>query len=204
MPVVNKNNITLGLGNLEFGDYVTTGPVPVFQGYHDVGAIKSELSVEINREIKEFETGRPLIVILQECIRESVMVKCQLAEMAMATIKESLGQGVITTGTTSFLDGTNTALGGTLAPGYTPVVSGTLLQFGGVPTHAFVGLRFTHLKADGNRQIFEGYYASPTGALTLPFRETDWSVYDVTFRLLANTALPAGQQYFQFFKEGSA
>lgn len=196
MAVNNKNSISLGLGTLEFGNYDAAGVV--FQGYQDVGAIKSEVHLQTTREVLDFETGRPLIAILQEVIREKVMIKATLAEVAVAVIKQALGQGVIGSGTTpTFMNGLQTAPTGTLAPGLTAVVSGTILQFGGLPTHAYIGIRFTHVKADGNRQIFEGYRASPMGDLTLPFRETDWTLFEVNFRLLANTSLPAGEQYYQ-------
>jgi len=198
MPIINKNNISLGIGNLELGSYTNE----VFDGYTDVGAIKSEVNIEHNREVLDFESGRPLVTILQEVIRESVSVTATLAELNLATLKMALGQGIITSGTTtSFLDGTDTALRGTLQLGKVAVSSGTLLKFGGTPTHAYVGLRFTHVKANGKRQIFEGYKASPQGALTLPFRESDWNLYSVTFRLLADTERTAGEQYYQFLIE---
>lgn len=196
--IVNKDNISLGIGNLELGSF-TNG---VFDGYTDVGAIKSEVSIEHNREVLDFEAGRPLVTILQEVIRESVSVSATLAELNLATLKMALGQGNITSGTTtSFLDGTSDALRGTLQPGKVALSSGTLFKFGGTPTHAYVGLRFTHVKSNGKRQIFEGYKASPQGALTLPFRESDWNLMSVSFRLLADTDRTAGEQYYQFLIE---
>jgi hypothetical protein len=206
MPIVNKSNISLGLGNLEFGTYTTeqANTPDVFGAYQDVGAIKAELSITITREVLAFESGRPLITILQEVIREKVVVKATLAEVAVATIKMALGQGVTTSGVIpTFLDNTSTALSGTLQTGLTALVSGNLLQFGGIPTHAYIGLRFTHVKANGNRHVFEGYKASPTGTLMLPFKETDWNQYEVEFNLLADTTKTAGQQYFQLFMEGA-
>lgn len=198
MPIINKDNISLGIGNLELGDF-TNG---VFNGFTDVGAIKSEVNIEHNREVLDFEAGRPLVTILQEVIRESVSVSATLAELNLATLKMALGQGNITSGTTtSFLDGTSDVLRGTLQPGKTALGSGTLFKFGGTPTHAYVGLRFTHVKSNGKRQIFEGFKASPQGQLTLPFKESDWNLFSVTFRLLADTERPSGEQYYQFFIE---
>jgi hypothetical protein len=198
MPIQNKNNIHLGLGNLELGVYTND----VFSTYEDVGAIKSELNITHTREVLDFESGRPLVTILQEVIRERVVVTGTLAELTVASLKMALGQGNITSGTIpTFLDGSSTALSGTLAAGLTAVVSGNLLKFGGTPTHAYVGLRFTHVKANGKRHIFEGYKASPNGDLALPFREADWNLYQVSFRLLADTTKAAGEQYYQFLIE---
>jgi hypothetical protein len=167
-----------------------------------VGAIKTELTIAHTREVLDFESGRPLVIILQEVIREKVTIVATLAELSVATLKMALGQSVVTSGTVpTFLDGTSTALSGTLQTGLTAVVTGNLIEFGGIPTHAYVGLRFTHVKADGKRHIFEGYKASPSGELTLPFRETDWNLYQVTFRLLADTTKTAGKQYYQLHIE---
>lgn len=197
MPIINKNNISLGLGNLELGAYVDD----VFSAYLDVGALKAELNIAHTREVLSFESGRPLITILQEVIRENVQISCTLAEITAATLKLALGQGNISTGTTSFLNGSSSALSGTLSTGLTAVTSGTILRFGGLPTHAYAGLRFTHVKANGKRIIFEGFKASPMGNLTLPFRESDWNVYQVEFRLLADTTKTAGEQYYQLIME---
>jgi hypothetical protein len=202
MAVQDKNSISLGLGTLEFGAFDPTGVT--FIGYQDVGAIKSEVSIQTTREVLDFETGRPLITILQEVIREKVMVKATLAEVAVATIKQALGQGTIGSGSVpTFQDGTQTAPSGTLQSGLTQVLTGTILKFGGLPTHAYIGIRFTHVRADGNRHVFEGYRASPMGDLTLPFRETDWNLFETNFRLLADTTKPAGQQYYQLSIEGN-
>lgn len=198
MPIQEKKNISLGLGALEFGEYTND----VFGAYQDVGAIKSELTIEHNREVLDFESGRPLVVILQEVVREQVTITATLAEIKLATIKQALGQGVVGSGSIPvFLDGTSNALRGTLQAGTTAVTSGTIMKFGGVPTHAYIGLRFTHQKANGKRVIFEGYKASPMGNLSLPFRETDWNLYQVQFRLLADTCKPQGEQYYQIFIE---
>jgi hypothetical protein len=203
MAIRNKNNISLGIGNLELGTYIVNGDVVTFDSYIDIGAIKSEVTIEHNREVLDFEAGRPLVTILQEVIRESVNVAVTLAEISLATLKMALGQGNITSGaTTSFLDGSTTAMSGLLDSGTkTAVGTHDRLMFGGTPTHAYVGLRFTHQKANGKRQIFEGFKASPQGALTLPFRETDWNLMSTTFRLLADTNRVAGNQYYQLLIE---
>lgn len=199
MPIIDKKSISLGIGTIEFGDITND----IFGAYTDVGAVKSEVSIAIEREVLDFESGRPLVTILQEVIREKVMLKATLAEVNLATIKMALGQGNVGSGSVpTFLDGSSTALRGTLQPGKTAVQSGSILKFGGVATHAYIGIRFTHVKADGNRHIFEGYKASPSGSLTLPFKETDWNLYEINFRMLADTNRAAGEQYFQLFIEG--
>lgn len=195
MAIVNKNNISLGSGNLELGEYAND----VFQNaYVDVGAIKAEVNIEHAREVLSFESGRPLVVILQEVIRETVTITATLAEISVATLKMALGQGNISSGSTPvFMDGSSTALPGNLSAVKTSVGASQLLKFGGVSTHAYVGLRFTHVKQNGKRHILEAYKASPSGNLTLPFRESDWNLFQIQFRLLADTLKPAGEQYYQ-------
>src|SRR5277367_3982662 len=123
MAIQDRRQISLGLGNLEFGTY--NANTNVFQGYTDIGAIKSEVTIDTQREVLDFESGRPLITIIQEVVREKVMVKATLAEVNMATIKMALGQGNIYSNTVpTFLDGSSSALLGTLQPGYTLVGSG--------------------------------------------------------------------------------
>jgi len=198
MPINDKNDISLGSGNLEFGTYTND----VFDTYSDVGAIKGTVTITIEREVAEFETGRPLVVIVQEVIRERVMLRATLAEVTLANIKKSLGAGTVYSSSLPvFLDGSSSALRGTLQTGKVAVNSGTLLKFGGTPTHAYIGIRFTHKRADGKRTVFEGYKASPAGNIALPFNESDWNLTDVEFRLLADTNKTEGEQYFQISRE---
>lgn len=198
MPVVDKDDISVGLGTVEFGVYAGD----VFQSYRDVGVIKSNLNIEHNREVLDFESGRPLVVIKQEVIRESVTITLTLSEINVAILKDALGQGAIGSGSVpTFLDSTDLAPYGTLQPGKTSVASGEILKFGGIPTHSYIGLRFTHLKSNLKRIIFEGFKASPMGSLSLPFNESEWNLTQVQFRLLADTNKPGGEQYYQLFFE---
>lgn len=199
MAVQNKKDIALGLGTLEFGTFDANGD---FVSYRDVGAIKANVNISITREILDFESGRPLITLLQEVIRENVTLTAQLAEVSLANIKAVLGQGVETNGSVpTFLTADAEAPTGTLEAGTVPVGSSDILEFGGVPSLEYLAVRFTHQKQSGKRQIFEGFKASPSGNLALPFNESDWNLYDVELRLLADTDRPAGQQYFQFVRE---
>jgi hypothetical protein len=197
MPVLNPESISLGTGVVEMGD-ISNG---AFAGYSDIGVIKGTVTVDIENEVLDFEAGRPLIVIVQQKIRERVMFRCTMAELNLATLKQAIGQGSISGSTPTFLDGSSSAYRGTLQTGKTAVGSSTILKFGGSPTHAYVGLRFTHARANGKRVIFEAYKASPTGRLQLPFNESDWNLQEFEMRLLADTDRAAGEQYFQFLIE---
>ena len=197
MALQDAKRINLGTGNVEFGDY-NNG---VFDTYSDIGVIKGNLNITIENEILDFEAGRPLEVLLQAKIRERVTIAGTMAELKLATLKQALGSGSITSSVPVFLDGTSSALKGTLETGKVIMGSSTILTFGGSPTHNYIGIRFTHVGADGKRSVFEGFKASPTGRLALPFNETDWNLTEFEFRLLADTSRPAGAHYFQYATE---
>ncbi len=198
---VNLTDITLGLGVLEIGNY-TNGS---FTAYRDAGAIKAEGQIQMQRQQQRFENGRPLVVLKKEVTLELVTIQFTLAEVSVANIKDCIGGGLITSSnmTATFLDGTTVAPKGDLTSSVVAVGLNNQFTLGGQCDVFTVALRFTHLKscATGKRQIFEGYLAEPTGTLTLPFRETDWNLFQIDFELLADTTRPAGSQYFQFIDE---
>lgn len=198
---INTDNISLGLGTLEFGTYDTNG---VFTSYSFVGAIKAEGTMTYQRNILPFETGRPLLMVKQQATQEQFMVQFTLAEVTVANIKNSLGAGTQSSSVIPvFLDATSNAPVGDLTSSITAVTTADILKFGGQCDVNTIGLRFTHELSctSGTRQILEVYKASPVGNLALPFRETDWNLYQVEFRSLADTTKPAGQQYCQFVIE---
>lgn len=201
MSRIDTTQITLGLGILEVGNYVNN----VFQAYRDLGAIKAEGMIHIQRSTARFDSGRPLVPLKKETTLELVQVQFTLAQVSVANIKDCLGGGLTTSSnaTATFLDGTTVAPKGDLTSSVVAVGLNNQLTVGGQCDVFTVALRFTHLKscATGKRQIFEGYLASPTGDLSLPFRETDWNLFQVTWDLLADTTKPSGQQQFQFIDE---
>jgi hypothetical protein len=198
---INTDNISLGLGTLEFGSYDSNGN---FVAYNFVGAIKAEGTMTYQRSILPFTTGRPLLRVKQQATEEQFEVQFTLAEVTVANIKQSLGAGVSSSGVTPvFLDGTSVAPVGDLTSSMTAVGSSQILDFGGQCDVTTIGLRFTHELScsSGKRQILEVYKASPMGNLAVPFRETDWNLYQVQFQSLADTTKAAGKQYCRFIIE---
>jgi len=201
MSRINTTNITLGLGVLEIGSYLNG----VFQSYRDAGAIKAEGQIQMQRQQARFESGRPLVVLKKETTLELVTIQFTLAEVSVANIKDCIGGGITTSSNpnATFLDTTGVAPKGDLTSSVVTVGLNNQFTLGGQCDVFTVALRFTHLKScsTGKRQIFEGYLASPMGNLTMPFRETDWNLYQIDFELLADTTRAAGAQYFQFIDE---
>jgi len=195
-------DITLGIGVLEFGQYDTSN---VFTAYQDIGAIKGTFTATYTREVRMFETGRPLVDVKHEVLREHLEMAFRMAEIRVANLKMALGGGVQTFSTSgaTFLDGTAVAPKGDLTTSVIGVGENDKITFGGQCDLALFGLRFTHLKSctTGKRQIIECFQATPTGPLAMAFNEEDWNEYEVTFRAIADTTRPAGQQIFQFINE---
>ena len=199
--IIDVTDISLGIGDLEFGYYDTNDN---FLGYDFVGVIKGTFSMQVTRETREFEVGRPLQEVKAEVLRERVEYTFQMAEFRVANLKLAFGTGTITSSVSpTFADGTNIAPLGDLSDSMTAVVSADRLTLGGDCALDRVALRFTHKKSctDPKRQIVEAFIARTTGDTTLPFNEEDWNLYSVTFRGIADTNRAAGSRYFQILDE---
>jgi len=194
--IINTDNLALGLGTLEFGEFVNGA----FVAYRYVGAIKATVNLALTRETQFFETGRPLQEVKREVIREFAEITCTLAEVTAANLKAALGGGTVTSSTTpTFLTGNAQAPTGELTDSVTTVGVSDVVSIGGQCAMNNLAIRFTRQKSciTGKRQIIEVFKAVPTGTLTLPFAETDYTQYEVSFRGLADTTRAAGNQILQ-------
>lgn len=200
--IINTADISLGIGVLEFGQYDDAGN---FTAYSHVGAIKGTFTATVTREVRFFETGRPLLRVKNEVLREMIEVTFTMAELRVANIKMALGGGVATLSTSgaTFLDGTDTALKGDLTDSLVPVGVNDKFTAGGQCDLLTHGLRFVHLKScnTGKRQIIEVYKATSTGRLAMAYNEEDWDQWEVTFSSLADTSREGGNQLFQLIDE---
>lgn len=100
----DARNLVLGNGDLFLAD--TVGNLPLLATYKaaraagtlaglggNVGAIKGTVTVQLIRELVAFEVGVPQEIADQTVIREGVHLKCNLAELDIATVKKQLGGG---------------------------------------------------------------------------------------------------------------
>lgn len=197
---ITTDNINLGNGVLEIGSYAAG----VFQSYTDVGAIKGTATLTYGRETAKFETGRPMVVVKEEVIRETVELRVTLAELTVANLKLVLGGGTSSNvATPTFLTGDGYALYGNNVVGSSSVAASKVFKFGSDPQAYTVALRFTHLKdpSSGKREVVEVYKAVFSGNLALPFNETDWNTFEVSFTALADTSKAVGEQLLQYVDE---
>lgn len=199
--IIDVTDITLGIGTLEFGYYNANN---LFLGYDFVGAIKGTFAMQVTRETREFEVGRPLQEVKAEVIRERVEYSFQMAEFRVANLKLMFGTGQITESIVPpFVDGTTVAPDGSLTDSMVAVTNANRITVGGLCTLDRLALRFTHVKScsDAKRQIVEAFIARAVGDVNLPFNEEDWNLFSVQFRGIADTARPAGAQLFQILDE---
>lgn len=199
---ITADNINLGNGVLEIGTYDTSNQ---FQSYTDLGAVKGTATLTYMRETNRFESGRPMVVLKEEIIRESVELRIALAELTVANLKLVLNGGVVSSSVSAptFLTGNGYALLGGNAAGSSSMGLSNQFEFGGDPAINPVALRFTHMKnpVNGKRQVIEAYKAVFTGQLALPFNETDWNVFEATFQVVADTTKAAGKQLIKWVDE---
>lgn len=199
---VNEEKIGLGLGVLEIGSYVNG----VFQAYRNVGAIKATLTITWTREINKFTTGRPLRTVKSEATTEMFTLTATLAEVSVANLRDALSlPGALSESVVpSFLTGNAVAPTGDIFTDSVQAVGvSDIVKFGGQCDLSVVALRFTHPKScsAGTRQIVEVFRAQTTGQLALPYNETEWNQYEVTWEALIDQSRPAGEQYMQFIDE---
>ena len=200
--IISVDDIQLGLGDLEIGAFVNGS----FVSYRSVGAIRGEAMLTFQRETVNYQTGRPLMIVKREVVRELVTFAFRMSEITVANLKDMLGDpGTTSSGQTpTFLTGNNQALLGDLTDSMLAVTNADIFTIGGSCNLNRAALRFTHRKQCGavtKRQIVEIFRATPTGALATPFREADWNESEVTFDGEADLTRPAGQQLMQFINE---
>jgi hypothetical protein len=199
---ITEEKIQVGLGTLEFGQYVSG----VFVAYRNVGAIKATASFAWTREGIEFETGRPLQIIKRDVIRERLQATFTLAEISVANLREALGLGTANLSSSvspTFMTGNAQAPKGDLTDSITTVGVSDIFHGGGDCDYKHMAIRFTHIKSCGSgaRQIVELFKADPVGTLTLPFSEAEYALFEVQFMALADTTRASGAQLFQFVDE---
>ena len=155
------NQVTLGTGTLKLDGVL-------------VGFLKGDVTLALNREVKNFEAGVPLQTRKRVCIREGASLRASLAQMYSDKLLYALGDGVIST----------------------PLATTSRLSFGGSSEVDEWTLEFTHNVPNTTSSIVVYFYrASPSIAVEIPFREEDFTVYNAEWGALADDAQPAGEQY---------
>jgi hypothetical protein len=118
--IINSGNLIIGNGDLFLASDVSG--LPSLSAYKtalaggalgtvsgNVGAIKGTASIQIVREITQFEVGVPLLVADQTVIREGIHFKVALAELSLGTVQKQIGGGIYSTLSSAVTEITNEA-----------------------------------------------------------------------------------------------
>lgn len=162
MPVGNDvNQVTLGNGTLSLNGV-------------QVGFLKGDVTLTMSREIRDFESGVPLLVQKRVCIREKMLLRAGMAQLYTDKLQYALGGGVIDT----------------------PAANQSRLHFGADSGVNEYELDFLHLLPNSLATInVKMYRASPTIPVEIPLREEEFTIYNAEWGALADTAKPLGEQY---------
>jgi hypothetical protein len=168
-------------------DNITLGSGVLYLNNIDVGHLKGDVELTIKREYVDFKPSNMIGVVKKFVVGEEVSLKVQSAELDLDNIK--LAYGVTTSIQTSqdslLYDPSNFSFD----------ASYDKLTIGGSKTINEVPLRFEHTRpTSGVKVIVIFYNAASDSELVLPFKESDITLYDLTFTALADETRSEGDQ----------
>ena len=172
----DTGNITLGSGRLYINDV-------------EVGYLKGDVEFKYTREKLPFKPSGSLGPVISYVIGEEAILSAAIAEFKIANLRLAMG---VSTALSSF-SGT---------PSYNPASfdSNTnlhdVLTFGGSLTIVSnLAIRFEHERPGSEGTVVIVLYtAESLSDLALAFHDEDFNMTNVSFRGLANTARPVGDQ----------
>jgi len=181
VPNYDTSRFSFGPGVLYMG---APGSTPLVE----VGAIKGNAELSVERKTLDVKQGSPQTLIQQYAIEESVGVKITGIEWNLDNLAYVLGAG-LTTGIGSYQE---------------------KFEFGGAMTVNNRALRFVHRMPDGSTIDIHVFKAQGAGKITIPFNETDTHEFPYEFKALEGTtdfegsALAANKKLFKIIKTKAA
>jgi hypothetical protein len=159
-------------------DNVTLGSGTLYLNNVDVGHLKGDVELTMRREYLDFKPSNMIGTVKKFVITEEIMLKASSAELDLDNVK--LAYGVTTSIATSQ---------GSLS--YDPSsfsfdASYDTLTIGGSKTINEVPLRFEHTRPSGVKVVVIFYNAASSADLLIPFKESDITLYDISFTGLAD------------------
>ena len=176
VPSYDASRFTFGPGILYMGP---AGSTPAI----DVGAVKGDASLEIERTLLELKQGTPHSTVAQFCVEESIMLKLTGVEWNLNNLSYNLGAGVTS------LSGAN-----------------EILEFGGDMAMNNRAWRYVHIAPDGSTIDIHLFSAQGNGKLTINMKEKDFHEFAYEFEALegsvdfTNTALAAKKKKFKIIR----
>ena len=176
LPTYDADNFSFGNGVLYIG---ATGATPTIE----IGAVKGDAAVSIERTLLEVMQGSPQSLVKQYATQEKVSLKVTGIEWNMDNIAYVLGAGTTTD-----------------AP------PEDILEFGGSMTVEEYALRFVHQIPTGGTIDIQLFRAQGAGVLEIAMKETDVHEFPFEFKALegtvdfGNVALATGKKKFKIIK----
>jgi len=146
----------------------------------DVGFLKDSVELNYTADVADFKSQIPLTTLIRVRTAEDVKLSATVAQVNATMMKNAVGTGIITDSPTE-----------------------ELLEVGGDSLVPDIPLVFTHTRRDG-KIVEVTFYKASSNEMTLPFTETDFSLYDVEFTGIGDLTKAAGKNQFKIRNEKPA
>lgn len=176
VPSYTASRFTFGPGILYMG---APGSTPLI----DIGAVKGDASLEIQRTMLEVRQGTPQSIVQKYAVEESVTLKLSGIEWNLTTLAYMLGAGVTSS-------------------------SGAqeIMDFGGDMSVNNRALRYLHLQPDGSTIDIQFFKAEGAGKITVAIKEKDMHEFPYEFTALEgsvdfqNASLASNKKKFRIIR----
>jgi hypothetical protein len=158
VPTYDTSRFSFGPGILYMG---APGSTPLVE----VGAVKGNAELTVDRKILEVKQGSPQTLIQQYAIEESMVLKVTGIEWNFDNLAYALGAGV------------TAGIGGLTET----------FEFGGDMTVNNRALRFVHRTPDGSTVDLHVFKAQGAGKISVNFKESDTHEFPFEFHALIGT-----------------
>jgi len=157
VPSFDTKKFSFGPGILYLGPLGATPTV-------DVGAVRGDAELEIQRVPLEMKQGSPQTLVKKYAVEENVNIRFTGVEWKLDNLAYALGAGV-------------TSQNG----------AQEILEFGGDIDHTKRAIRFLHLQPDGSTIDVHVFEAEGSGEVTVSLKETDFHEFPYEFNALEGT-----------------
>ena len=157
VPNYDSKRFSFGPGIVYLG---APGTTPVI----DVGAVKGDAELNIERNALEMKQGSPQTLVKSYTVEENVSIKFTSVEWNLTNLAYALGAGV-------------TSQSG----------ADEILGFGGDPDKSNRALRYVHKQPDGSTIDIQLFKVEGAGSIAISLKEADFHEFPVEFKVLEAT-----------------
>lgn len=158
LPKYNTRNFSFGPGILYLSLYDVQNDMPTYPSV-DVGAVRPNSVLRINRETLDVTQGSPEVVVKSYVIRENVEFQIASIEWNLENFYRALGGGILSTDKNTF-------------------------SFGGDMESVLYTLRFVHEMPSGDFIEIRLWKANPAGSVEISFANDNVHEFQMTFKAL--------------------